>query len=57
MNAELPSTRDSQPKSPEWYARQNSGERIRLIERLVIAPLILLIGFLPLGKTIPWGVR
>jgi hypothetical protein len=57
VNAELPSARDSQPKSREWYARQKSRERIRLIGLLVIAPLILLLGSLRFGRTISWGAR
>jgi hypothetical protein len=56
VNAALPSTRDSQPKSREWYARQKSRERIRLIGLLVIAPLIRR-GSLRFGKTISWGAR
>lgn len=57
MNAELPSARDSRSKSPAWYERQKSRERIKLVGLLVIALLILLIGFLRFGKTIPWGAR
>jgi hypothetical protein len=57
VNADLPSTRNSQSKSPEWYERQKSRERIKLIGLLVIALIILLIGFLRFGKTIPWGAR
>jgi hypothetical protein len=57
VNAELPSARESQSKSPEWYECQKSRERIKLIGLLVIALLILLIGFLRFGRTIPWGAR
>jgi hypothetical protein len=57
VSAELPSNRDSRSKSPEWYERQKSRERIKLIGLLVIALLILLIVFLRFGKTIPWGAR
>jgi hypothetical protein len=57
VNAELPSSRDSRSRSSEWYERQKSRERIKLIGLLVIALLILLIGFLRFGKTIPWGAR
>jgi hypothetical protein len=57
VNAELPSARDSRSKSPEWYERQKSRERIKLVGLLAIALLILLIGFLRFGKTIPWGAR
>jgi hypothetical protein len=55
VNAELPSARDSRSKSLQWYERQKSRERINLVGLLVIALLILLIGFLRFGKTIPWG--
>jgi hypothetical protein len=57
VSADLPSTRNSQPKSTEWYERQKSRERIKLVGLLVIALIILLIGFLRFGKTIPWGAR
>jgi hypothetical protein len=57
VNAELPSARDSRSKSPRWYERQKSRERIELVGLLVIALLILLNGFLRFGKTIPWGAR
>ena len=55
MNAELPSARDSQSKSPEWYERQKARERIKFIGLLVTVRLILLIEFLRFGKTISWG--
>lgn len=57
MSAELPSARDPNSKSPDWYERQKSRERVKLIGLLVIALLILLIAFLRFGKTIPWGAR
>ena len=57
MNAEPPSTRDQQSKSPEWYERQKSRERIKLIGLLVLALVILLIALLRFGRTIPWGAR
>jgi hypothetical protein len=57
VSAELPSVHDSHSKSPEWHERQKSRERLKLIGLLVIALLILLIGFLRFGKTIPWGAR
>jgi len=57
VSAELPSNRDPKGKSPEWYERQKSRERLKLIGILAIALLILLIGFLRFGKTIPWGAR
>jgi len=57
VNAELPSAHDSRSKSPEWYERQKSRERLKLIGILVIALLILLVAFLRFGKTIPWGAR
>jgi hypothetical protein len=55
VNAELPSARDSRSKSPQWYEGQKSREHIKLVGLLVFARLILLIDFLRLGKTIPWG--
>ncbi|HVP54536.1 MAG TPA: hypothetical protein VMU45_06015 [Candidatus Eisenbacteria bacterium] len=55
--AELPSSRGPAQKSAEWYERQKSRERIKLIGLLAIALLILLIAFLRFGKTIPWGAR
>jgi len=55
VNAELPSFLDSRSKSPQWYERQKSREHIKLVGMLVFALLILLIGFLRFGKTIPWG--
>jgi hypothetical protein len=54
---ELPSARDSNAKSAEWYERQKSRERIKLIGLLAIAVLILIIAFLRFGRTIPWGAR
>jgi hypothetical protein len=57
VNAELPSARDQRSKSPEWYERQKSRERIKLIGLLVIALTILLIAFVRFGRTIPWGAR
>ncbi|HWS94866.1 MAG TPA: hypothetical protein VN620_00095 [Candidatus Methylomirabilis sp.] len=44
-------------KSPDWYERQKSRERIKLIGLLAVALLILLIALARLGKTIPWGAR
>ena len=57
MNAERPSARDQQSKSRDWYERQKSRERIKLIGLLVLALAILLIALLRFGKTIPWGAR
>ncbi len=45
------------PKSPDWFERQKSRERVKLIGLLAIAVLILVIAFLRFGKTIPWGAR
>ena len=55
MVPELPAPRDQQSKTPEWYERQKSRARIKLIGLLVLAVLILLIAFVRFGKTIPWG--
>lgn len=57
MNAELPPSRNRLQKSDEWYERQKSRERVKLIGLLAIALLILLIAFLRFGRTIPWGAR
>jgi hypothetical protein len=57
VNAELPSARDQNSKTSEWYERQKSRERVKLVGLLVIGLLILLIAFLRFGKTIPWGAR
>ena len=57
MSAKLPSARDPNSKTQDWYERQKSRERVKLIGLLVIALLILLIAFVRFGKTIPWGAR
>lgn len=57
MSADLPSVRDRVEKSEEWYERQKSRERLKLLGLLVIALAILAIAFLRFGKTIPWGAR
>jgi len=57
VSAELPSSRAQRSKSPEWYQRQKSRERVKLIGLIAIALLTLLIALLRLGKTIPWGTR
>jgi len=57
VNAELPPSRNRLQKSDEWYERQKSRERVKLIGLLAIALLILLIAFLRFGRTIPWGAR
>jgi len=44
-------------KSPDWYERQKSRERVKLIGLLAVAVLILLIAIARFGKTIPWGAR
>jgi hypothetical protein len=54
---DLPAIRDRVEKSEEWYERQKSRERLKLVGLLVIAFLILAIAFLRFGKTIPWGAR
>ena len=48
---------EQQSRSSEWYERQKSRERIKLIGLLVIALVILIIAFVRFGKTIPWGAR
>jgi len=52
-----PSLREQQPRTPEWYERQKSRERVKLTGLLILALLILLIAFVRFGKTIPWGAR
>ena len=57
MASEPPASREQQPRTPEWYERQKSRERLKLTGLLVIALVILLIAFVRFGKTIPWGAR
>lgn len=57
MNAELPTSGNGVQKSADWYERQKSRERLKLIGVLAIALLILGIAFLRFGRTIPWGAR
>jgi hypothetical protein len=52
-----PPSREQQPRTPEWYERQKSRERMKLTGLLVLALVILLIAFVRFGKTIPWGAR
>jgi len=54
---DLPASREQQPRTPEWYARQKARERVKLTGLLILALLILLIAFVRFGKTIPWGAR
>jgi len=53
----LPSSRNRIQKSADWYERQKSRERFKLIGLFTLALLILLIAFLRFGRTIPWGAR
>ena len=57
MSAELQTFRERIQKSEEWYERQKSRERLKLVGLLVIAAAILLIALVRFGKTIPWGAR
>jgi len=57
VSAELQTFRERIQKSEEWYARQKSRERLKLVGLLVIAAAILLIALVRFGKTIPWGAR
>ena len=57
MSAELQTFRERIQKSEEWYERQKSRERLKLVGLLAIALLILLIALVRFGKTIPWGAR
>jgi hypothetical protein len=56
VDLEPSSSREPQSRTPEWYERQRSGERVKLIGLLIIAVIILLIA-VRFGKTIPWGAR
>lgn len=44
-------------KTSEWYERQKSRERVKLVGLLVVALVILAIALARFGKTIPWGAR
>jgi hypothetical protein len=57
VSSEPPASREQQPRTPEWYERQKSRERLKLTGLLVLALVILLIAFVRFGKTIPWGAR
>lgn len=57
MALDPPAPRDQPSRSSEWYERQKSRERIKLIGLLVVAFIILIIAFVRFGKTIPWGAR
>jgi hypothetical protein len=52
-----PESHDQQSRTPEWYERQKSRERLKLTGLLILALLTLLIAFVRLGKTIPRGAR
>jgi hypothetical protein len=57
VNAEPPFSRDRLEKSQEWYERQGSAERLKLIGLLVVAAVILAIAYLRFGHTIAWGAQ
>jgi len=57
VSGELPSRRDHVQKTSEWYERQKSRERVKLVGLLVVALVILAIALARFGKTIPWGAR
>ena len=57
MANEPPASREQQPRTPEWYERQKSRERMKLTGLLILALVILVIAFVRFGKTIPWGAR
>jgi hypothetical protein len=52
-----PASREQQPRTPEWYERQKSRERMKLTGLLILALVILVIAFVRFGRTIPWGAR
>ncbi|HEY4962821.1 MAG TPA: hypothetical protein VFC15_13035 [Candidatus Limnocylindrales bacterium] len=55
MANEPPAAREQQTRTPEWYERQKSRERMKLTGLLILVLVILLIAFVRFGKTIPWG--
>jgi hypothetical protein len=52
-----PESHEQQSRTPEWYERQRSRERVKLTGLLILALIILVIAFVRFGKTIPWGAR
>jgi hypothetical protein len=52
-----PESREQQTRTPEWYERQKSRERVKLTGLLILALIILVIAFVRFGRTIPWGAR
>ena len=57
MANEPPAAREQLPRTPEWYERQKSRERMKLTGLLILALVILIVAFVRFGKTIPWGAR
>ena len=57
MDIGSPESREQQTRTPEWYERQKSRERVKLMGLLILAVIILLIAFVRFGRTIPWGAR
>ena len=57
MKLGSPESREQQSRTPEWYERQRSRERVKLTGLLILALIILVIAFVRFGKTIPWGAR
>jgi hypothetical protein len=57
VDIESPESREQQTRSPEWYERQKSRERVKLTGLLILALIILVIAFVRFGRTIPWGAR
>ena len=57
MDIGSPESREQQSRTPEWYERQKSRERVKLMGLLILAVIILMIAFVRFGKTIPWGAR
>ncbi len=57
MDIGSPESREQQTRTPEWYERQKSRERVKLMGLLILALIILAIAFVRFGKTIPWGAR
>ena len=57
MDIGSPEPRDKLTRTPEWYERQKSHERVKLTGLLILALIILIIAFVRFGRTIPWGAR
>jgi hypothetical protein len=57
VSPEPPPSHEQQTRTPEWYERQKSRERMKLTGLVILALVILVIAFVRFGRTIPWGAR